>query len=169
MTIKIKSFTMKKIFEVIGLRKIFITMTFIFALIFGTTALAAWNPEYKDDLGNEFCIEKETVTVDKNEGGILEFHANFLRVFSEQGLKKLQENYRANGGEIPDNAAYEMFRVHFKEEGGTKYFSITDSFFIDAESKAIQNFGFTDAPIEWYEVSKNPTADNLFNVAKKYI
>ena len=151
------------------MKKIFMTLTFIFALIFSTTALAEWNPEYKDDLGNEFYIEKETVTVDKNEGDTLEFHANFLRVFSEQGLKKLQENYRANGGDIPDNAAYEMFCVHFKEEGGKKFFSITDSFFLDSESKYIQDFGFTDAPIEWAAPRPESVANELLNVTKKYI
>lgn len=151
------------------MRKIFSTLIFIFALIFSTTALAAWNFEYKDDRGNEWHIETDTVTVDKNAGGSLEFHANFSRVFSEQGLKSIKENYQAKGETFPENAVYEMCRIHFKEEGGQKYFCVTDLFYIDSDSKPIQDFGYIDAPINWNNIEQNSTADNLFNVAKKYI
>lgn len=145
------------------------TLAFMFALIFSTTALAAgWNSEYKDNLGNEFHIEKDTITVDKNEGGTLEFHANFLEVFSEQGLQNVKESYRAEGETFPENAAYRMFCMHFKDEGGNKYFCVTDSFYLDANLKPIQTFAYIDKPIQWSSIDVALT-DELYKVAKKYI
>ena len=147
------------------------TLAFMYALFLSTTVLAAgWNLEYKDNDDNEWYIETETVKVDKNSDGTLEFHANFSKVFSEQGLKKEEENFRATGGKnFPGDVKLEMQCIHFKEEGGKLYSCITDSFYCDSNGKPIPEFSYIDHSIEWYEINQNSVASELFKVAKKYV
>lgn len=153
------------------MKKYFMMLAFMCTLIFTTSVFASnWVSIYKDNLGNEWHIEADTVKVDKNSNGVVEFHANFSKVFSEQGLKAEAENFAKSGEEkFPENVAFEMQCIHFKEEGGKIYLSVTDSFYFDSNGKPIPEFNYVDKAIEWHTIKQDSVVYELYKSAKKYI
>ena len=153
------------------MRKIFTTLTFMFALMFMTNVFASsWTSVYKDDVENDWRIATNSVKVDKKEGGTVEFHANFLKIFSEQGLKQEEEKLSKNGVEkFPQNVRIEMDCIHFKEEGGKIFSSVTDSFYLDEKGEPIPGFYYVDKPVEWHALKQEGVLYELYKIAKKYI
>ena len=156
--------------EAVCLKKLFMTLAFMCAMIFTATALAAWSSAYKDNLENEWHVETNTVKVDKKDDNTIEFHANFGKIFSEKGLKAEEENFKKSSKEtFPKNIKMEMGCIHFKEEGGKIFTCITDSFCLDEKGEPIEGFGYVNKPIEWHAIKQDGVAYELYKIAKKYV
>lgn len=139
------------------MRKIFLSITFLFLMILTTTASAAnWVSFGSDNFGNEYFIDTLSVNVEENGLDLLIFNADFKTVFSDEGRKVFSNDTL---GEAISNCS-------FQKKGRIKLISTVSTKFYALDGTVISE---DDEQSTWQAVKPNSLLQVMYDTAYKYL
>ena len=143
--------------EVFNVKKIFMAITFLCAMILTTTASAAnWVSMGADNFGNEYFIDTLSVTVEENGVDLLIFNADFKTVFSDEGRKVFGQ----------ENLGEAISVCSFERKGKAKLISTVSSKFYATDGTLISE---DDQQSMWQAVRPNSLLEVMYNTAYQYV
>ena len=139
------------------MKKIFVAVTFLCAMIFTTSASAAnWESLGEDNFGNEYFLDTLSVTLEEKGVDLLVFNAEFKTVFSDEGRQVFGN----------ENLIEVISVCSFKQSGKAKLVSSLSSKYYAKDGTIIAE---DDAKSTWQAVKPNSLLKVMYDAAYKYV
>lgn len=139
------------------MKKFFVSITFLCAMIFATTASAAnWESLGTDNFGNEYFLDTLSVTLEENGVDLLIFNADFKTVFSDEGRQVFGN----------ENLGEAISVCSFKRSGKAKLVSTLSTIYYALDESVIVE---DDEKSTWQAVKPNSLLKVMYDAAFKYV
>ena len=101
--------------------------------------MEGWKHITFDPQGNSYYIDPNSIVNDKQEDGVLRFHATFQKIYNDKGREKLIEAYKDQGADVEAMAKvdHEIDVYYFKDVNGYKFLTGAVSQFYNAENEEL--------------------------------
>ena len=133
--------------------------------------IEGWKHISFDQTGNSYYIDLNTIVNDgydetKDE---LQFHASFLKIYSDKGREELIKSYSSSGLDTSQMSAinHEIDVIHFKDISGNKYVTGAECKFYNAENVELSsiNMAVTFEQSETHVIPAKSIGENLYDYA----
>lgn len=140
------------------MKKIFVLSAFICAMIFTATASAEnWSSLGTDNLGNEYFLDTESVSLYQHEGNRIKFYVSFKTVFSDKGRQQLNQ----------ENLASVISLCAFANNNGQKLSAELAVKAISLDGSLIEEIR-ADSP-KWTKINSNSVIEAIYDEAYKLL
>lgn len=139
------------------MRKIFMAMAFLCAMILTTTASAAnWVSFGSDNFGNEYFVDSLSVTLEEKDEETMMFKATFKTAFSDEGRKAFEQETLGEAISI----------CAFAVKGPIKLISQLESTYYALDKSILYQ---DDTETKWQAIKPNSIIEVMYEAALEHL